>query len=114
MFKIQPIEDYPLQTKVLSLPDGSQVTMTLYFIEMQRSWFIRVLTYADFEANYIKVVNSPNLLRQFRNIIPFGLACNSQDNRDPMFRRDFLTDACSLFLLSESEVQAYEDYLSGS
>lgn len=112
MYKINDILNYPLQTKILTLPTGEQLTITLYFVSMQNSWFIRELTYLDFIARNIKVVASPNLLRQFKNIIPFGLLCSSSQGRDPQLMPDFFSGANALYVLSEEEVDNLEESFS--
>lgn len=113
MFLIQNISDYPTQSKTLNLPDGSLINITISFVPMQKSWVFRKIEYGDFVVHNVKIVKSPNILRQFKNIIPFGIACDSLENRDPYFVQDFSSRAFSLYLLSREEVQAFEDVLSG-
>lgn len=112
MFYIQQITNYPLQTKMLNLPDGSLITITLEFVPLQKSWFIRQLVYGSTTINSIKIVNNPNILRQFKNILPFGIACTSTSNRDPMFSEDFQSGDCSLYLISRDEITQFEEFLS--
>ncbi|AFC22581.1 hypothetical protein phi1422_0061 [Bdellovibrio phage phi1422] len=113
MFKVQKITSYPLQKKTLNLPDGSQVRITLAFIPMQLCWVIKELTYKDFTLNSYTVVTGLNILRQFRNIIPFGIAVKCKENRDPVFVEDFQSEKAEMFLLSKEECQQVEDFLSG-
>lgn len=113
MFYVQDITNYPTQNKVMNLADGSQITITMAFVPMQKSWVIRYLEYGDFIVRNVKMVKNPNILRQFKNIIPFGIAIDSTQDRDPMFVEDFSTQTFSMFILSREEVQAYEDFLSG-
>lgn len=114
MFYVQDISDYPTQNKTLNLPDGSQIKITVAFVPMQKSWVIRYLEYGNFVVRNLKIVKNPNILRQFKNIIPFGLAIDSTQDRDPMFVQDFLERTFSMYLLSREEVQQFEDYLSGT
>lgn len=109
---IQQVTNDTRQKQSITLPDGSIVQVSIYFIPLQYGWFIDFLTYGDFQLNGIRITNSPNILRQWKNKIPFGIACISKANREPMFQEDFSSGNSKLYLLSEEEVQAYEDYLS--
>jgi len=113
MKQIQQITDYANQKQTISLPDGTTFQLTLYYVTRQNGWFIKELSYGDFILKNVRVVSSPNLLYQNRNQIPFGIACFTENNREPMFQEDFLSGASQLFLLTSDEVKAYGDYLSG-
>jgi hypothetical protein len=114
MKQIQQITDYPLQKQTISLPDGTTFQITLYFVTRQQGWFVKELSYGSFVLNNIRVVCTPNMLHQFKNQLPFGIACFTDDNREPMLQQDFSSGSAKLFLLTKAEVEFYEDYLSGS
>jgi hypothetical protein len=111
MFLIQQITANPLQTQTLKLQDGSQVGLTIYFRPLQTGWFINELTYVDFTLNGLRITNSPNMLYQWRHILPFGLACFSTANREPSLQQDFITGASKLYILSADEVAEYTRFL---
>lgn len=113
MYKIQNLTSNAKQRQTLVLPDGSQILISLYFCPMQLGWFIPRLEYGSFVLNNMRIVNSPNMLHQFRNKIPFGLACFSSSKREPSLQDDFSNAASTLYILTEAEVQAYTEYLSG-
>lgn len=116
MFVIQNITTDPKQTRILLLQDGSPVRVTMEFKPMQYGWFFNTLTYGDnFVLNGLRITNSPNMLHQWRNLIPFGLACFSVNNsaREPSQQADFSSGASILYFLSAAEVLAYSDFLSG-
>lgn len=113
MYKVQKISDYPKQTKTFNLPGGDRVSFTIYFVPMQKSWYITNLVSGDNVINGIKVVTNPNILRAYKNILGFGLACYSTEGRDPQFVEDFIEGKNTLYILSKEEVDAYEDLLSG-
>lgn len=113
MYRIQKISNYPRQTKTYNLPDGDRVTFTIYFVPMQKSWYITDLTVGDTVLTNIKVVANPNILRAWKNTLGFGMACYSTEGRDPQFVDDFAEGKNTLFILSHDEVQQYEDFLSG-
>lgn len=111
MYKIQNITDSPLQSMTLILYNGQPVNLTMYFISMQFGWFITNLTYGSFVLNGLRITNSPNMLYQFKNIIPFGLGCFSSQEREPTQQQDFSSGACTLFLLNDQEVQEVAEFL---
>jgi len=113
MFKIQNITSYPYQSKSLVLPDGTRIEMDIQFIPLRKCWFIKRLAYQDFLMYSFKLVNGVNLLRQFKNQLPFGLACYAPDGRDPQFAEDFSEGSHAIYVLTQAEVQQYEDKLSG-
>ena len=111
MLKIQQVTNAPLQKQTLILPDGSSLGLITYFRPLQLGWFIRQLTYGTFVLNEIRITNSPNMLHQFRNQLPFGLACFSTQNREPTQQNDFLSGASILYILTSTEVAQYADIL---
>lgn len=113
MFQIQNITTNARQKQTLILPDGSQIVISLYFCPLQQGWFIPNLTYKTFVLNGLRIVNSPNMLHQYRNQIPFGLACFSTGQREPSLQEDFFSEASKLYVLTEAECETYTEILSG-
>jgi hypothetical protein len=111
MFLIQQITSDPLQKQTLILPDGTSLSMTINFVPMQYGWFITSLVYGAFILNGLRITNSPNMLHQFKNQIPFGLACFSNQNREPSQQQDFSSGTSQLYLLSAAEVAQYTGLL---
>jgi hypothetical protein len=112
MYLIQQVTTDALQKQTLNLPDGTQVSITLQFVPMQFGWFIRTLTYGTFTLTGLRVTNSPNMLNQFRNQLPFGLACYSQGNREPSQQQDFSSGASKIYVLTQAETAAYAELLT--
>lgn len=116
-YLIQGITSDPLQTMNIVLQDpglpsnGTTVQMTVYFIPMQYGWFITSLTYQGFVLNGLRITNNLNMLRQWKDVIPFGLACASTQDREPSQQQDFSSGASNLYILSQSDVEAYEESL---
>jgi len=113
MYQIQNITNAPKQKQTLVLPDGKQIVLNIYFSSLQLGWFIHSITYGSFVLNGARIVNSPNMLHQFRNKIPFGLACFSTGNREPSLIDDFLSGASKLYILDEDEITYFTGVLSG-
>lgn len=115
MYLIQQVTDQALQTQTLILPDGTSLQLTIYFIPMQYGWFITSLVYGGFTLQGLRITVNPNMLRQFKNQIPFGLACYSNGQvREPTQQEDFQSGAFSLYILASAEVTQYEQILAGT
>lgn len=112
MFIIQQVTNAPLQQMTLILEDGSQLSLTLYFMPMQQCWIIQNLAYGNFVLNGMRIVVSPNMLNQFINQLPFGLACFTNTGREPSLALDFSSGNFQLYILSQAECVQYAELLS--
>lgn len=108
---VQRVSANPWQRQSLALDDGTTFSLELYFRPMQQGWFINELVYGDFVLRGTRVVSIPNMLNQWRNLLPFGLGCFSVANRDPQLQEDFISGAATLYVLSAAEVTEYAEYL---
>jgi hypothetical protein len=117
MNQITQITSQPLQQQILTIEDGSQFSLEIFFMPTQLGWFITSLTYpnTNFTLNGMRIVLNPNMLFQFQNQIPFGLACYPVGNqgREPSQQQDFSSGAFQLYILTQAEVQQYTQILSG-
>lgn len=113
MLRIASITNDPYQKQTIFLPNGKSMSMFLYFRPMQFGWFIPELTYEDFILKGLRICNSPNMLFQFMNQIPFGLGCFSKENREPTQQDDFISGNSTLYILTEEECQEYLEYVRG-
>ena len=112
MLQITQLTNDTFQEQTLILSDGTTLFLQLYFVPMQQGWFMPTLTYQNFTLDGLRITNNPNMLRQWQNILPFGLACFSQGSREPSLQDDFQSGYSSLFILTAAEVAEYEDILS--
>ena len=101
---IQQVTSDPFQQQTLVLPDGTSFLLQLYFMPMQYAWIITKLVYQNFTLTGMRVTNSPNILEQYCNQLPFGIACYSTNNREPTQQKDFFSGASKLYVLSALEV----------
>jgi len=113
MNQISQITNDPLQRQTLILPNGTSLIITMKFVPMQYGWFFDSIQYQDFLLYGLRICISPNMLYQYRNQIPFGLACFSKASREPSQQYDFSSQNAEIFILTESEVDAYAGLLSG-
>lgn len=104
MYKIDTISDDTYQKHTLYLPDGDFFDLTIYYRSMQSGWFIESVEYQGFVVNSIRITNNVNILMPFVNKLPFGLACFSEENREPTLRGDFQTESSILYILDAGEV----------
>lgn len=90
--------------------NGTLIEMVLYFLPASQSWKIDI-TYGDFVLNGNRVYNSPNMLCQYSNIIPFGLSCTVEDGGEPFLVNDFSGGRCQLLVLTAADVLEIEEAL---
>ena len=115
MYKIESITNDAKQKQTIPHPTtGELIQFSMYFIEMQQGWFIKNLTYLNFVLNGVRISNNPDILYQWRNLIPFGLACFSPlTRREPTLQDDFVSGSATLYLLTEDEVDSYTEFITG-
>lgn len=113
MLLIPNITAAPLQTGTFVLGDGTTFTYSLYYVPMQYGWFFTNITYQSFVLNSLRVTNNANMLYQWQNLIPFGIACFSPAQREPSQQQDFSSGASNLYVLNQAEVLAYAAYIRG-
>ena len=119
MYQIQNVSSDPAQNLSVALEDGTIVYISIFFSPQQTGWFIGSLTYTSasgnlFTLNGVRITNSPNMLHQFKNQLPFGLACISTGNREPQLISDFDDQSSILYILDPDDVDYYEAYLEGN
>lgn len=104
---VENITDSSPQTMAIVLPDGSTVTLTLTYRPNQSGWFYDI-SWDGFSPPWIcngnRLVTSPNILRQFKGFLPFGLTVTTIDNGEPVGQEDFVSGYATVILLSASDV----------
>jgi hypothetical protein len=101
---INNLTNSPNQSFTLTVSDGSLINMSLCYIQNQSGWFYSFV-HPLLTVGWRRLVISPNLLRQFRNFIPFGLYCTSTDSYEPVFIDDFINQRVTIFLLNAQALQ---------
>ncbi len=113
MLLIQGLTNDAKQKMNLILPsNGKKVEVHLEFKPQQVGWFLS-FTYETFSCSGLRICSSPNVLRQYKNLIPFGLACFVEADQEPMFQTDWSSARANLYLLTTEEVQNLEDVING-
>jgi hypothetical protein len=112
MKTITGLTDQPKQQTGLVLSDGSRAVLTLEYRANQLGWFYDI-TWDSFTLNGQRLVTSPNILRQFRNKLPFGIAVVTTDNVEPLRQTDFAAGVATLYLLDSTDVSDIETTVFG-
>jgi hypothetical protein len=108
MLRIDGISDEPFQLHKLAIEGSADLAeMTLIWRETQNFWFMN-LTWGSFSVQGIRVCHLPNILTQFANILPFGIAIYSTNGQDPFLLQSFSNGTTALILLNSTEVAEYE------
>lgn len=105
------ITDASPQQLTVQLPDGSNVTLTMRFVPQQLGWFYDISWDGPtpaFTVNGNRLVTYPNIMRQFRNVIPFGITCSTIDGLEPLEQSTFVDGTTTLILLNAAEVASIE------
>lgn len=98
MIQVTNLTDAARQLSTVILADGSVVSLTLVFRPATQRWTLDV-TRGEFTARNVNICLHPNLLRPWRNVIPFGLSVVAKDGADPFDIRDFQTGRVVLYVL---------------
>jgi hypothetical protein len=115
---INTITSDPYQVMTLKLDNGETIEFTLRYLTNQQGWYYS-FTYGAFSINNRALVCSPNLLRAFRHILPFGLACTTEPAPDgqmyePIFKDDFSSKRAKFFLLNANDVADVESVITNA
>jgi hypothetical protein len=106
---IHGIADSENQNMRLILEDKSRASLTLRYLERQMGWFFD-LKYGDkFVLNGVRLVSSPNVLRQWRWLLPFGLAVWTKGKGEPMRKADLSDGTVELYLLEGDDFALFEE-----
>ena len=97
------------------LGDGSTAAIEFVFLPRIQRWAFNVQHPAlpTGKLNGLILCCHPNIIRQWRNILPFGLAVASVDGIDPFNIDDFSASRVSVYTLSAEEVLEVENQFFG-
>jgi len=69
------------------------------------------VAWKTFAANNIMLATHPNILRPWRNAIPFGICVSTDDGTDPFMVTDFEQGRVKIFVLDETTDGDDLDYI---
>lgn len=108
MQEITSITSYPNQRMTLKLENNQgNIDFHLYYKPRIEAWFFDI-EYNGNSINGLKVCLHPNILRQYRKIIPFGISFISSSKVEPFQLSAFSEKKVRLFLLNKDDVQNIE------
>lgn len=107
MYKFVNLGSEARQEVTKILDDGSLVKFTFEYKPNQLGWFFG-FEYGDINYQNIRLTTTYNILRAYRNYLPFGLRCDTLDNGEPMDLNDFASGYATVYLLTKQDVQAIE------
>ncbi len=113
MQRITTLTNEPKQRHQLVLDNNETVDFRLYYSARQQSWYFD-FTYKDLICNGLKVVLSPNSLRCFRRIIPWGLAFLTDGYVEPFQLTDFSSGRVKMYVLNSEDIELIEQEVFGS
>lgn len=87
--------------------DGEEISLLLWYAPTQQTWFLNVSS-GDFTLEGVQLTNSPNILRNYKNLLSFGFAVTVVGGLDPFYLDDFTTGRAKLYLLNRADVQSIE------
>ena len=95
------------QSMILKLGTGALVNFSIKYFPNQQGWYYS-FNYGSFTINNRRLVVGANLLRAFRNLLPFGFACLTKDGYEPVYQNDFANGRAQFYLLNAADVQSVE------
>lgn len=101
MIQITNISTDAHQKTTVLLADNTSVVITLDFLPATGRWVASV-TRDLFSLKSVALCVHPNLLRSYRQVIPFGLACVASDGVDPFDIEDFESERIKLYILDNT------------
>lgn len=107
MYKINSLGSEPKQEITVLLSDNSRIPLYFEYRANQLGWFFG-FEYNEQKYTNIRLTTSYNILRGYRNWLPFGLRCDTLDGLEPMDITDFTSGYASLYVLTPQDVNTTE------
>ena len=104
MKQIIEIADDYIQQLTIALENNETFNIQLNYDEQYKVWYIMNLTYKTVVLSAMRVCVNDNLLRQWKNLLPFGIRIEIVDFSEPYLLDDFLTQRVKFILLNSSEI----------
>lgn len=104
---INSLTDAADQQVTIILDDGSILQLEFNFRAGVQRWFLDV-SHSLLTLKGFGLTQGPNILRQWRNLVPFGIAIQAVDLIDPIQNTDFQSGRVSCYILNAAEVQQVE------
>jgi len=106
------ITDDPKQTMFLVIEGYDTAKLELFWRPNQIGWFFN-LTWQNFSVYNQRITTSPNILRQYKNLLPFGLLVSTNSKVDPIVQQAFV-ESNSMYLMDSTDVALVESTYFGN
>ncbi len=107
MFQFVNLSNEPKQEIIMLLNDNIRIPFIFEYKPNQLGWFFG-FTYNSETYSNIRLTTCYNILRAYRNWLPFGLRCDTLDNEEPMDINDFSSGYAKIYLLNQDDIKAIE------
>lgn len=107
MYQFTQLDNNAKQEITMLLDDNSRVTFNFEYKPNQMGWFFGV-KYNEINYQNIRLVTAYNLLRAYRNYLPFGLRVDTQGEQEPTDQNDFINNFAVVYLLTQEDVETVE------
>jgi hypothetical protein len=101
MIQIRNLSGAGVQEITVLLQDGSAVQLTLRYRPAVQRWSMDV-AWKTLLIRNIMMATHPNILRPWRNAIPFGICIATDDGTDPFMITDFEQERVKIYVLDDS------------
>lgn len=108
MFRIASLANEPRQKITMILDDNTRIVFNFEYRPLCQGWFFG-FQYGDVNYQNIRLTTSYNILRAYRNWLPFGLRCDTADDEEPMGIDDFINGYANVYLLTKADVPIVEN-----
>lgn len=102
--------DASQQINLTGIP-GIIIGLDLRWFGRNNLW-VADISYNNTLIQGVTVTESLNFLRQWKNILPFGISCLTTTGFDPSTVNDFVNQTANMYLLNSDDVAGVEAYLS--
>lgn len=107
MQQLNNLTDAADQYMTITLEDASVLQLEIIYRPGIQRWTANI-NHPLLVMNGYNLALGPNILRQWRNTIPFGIAVTSLNGLDPMNQEDFADGNCQISILDSGEVATVE------
>lgn len=107
MRQITEISSEPKQRFDIVTEDNQTFELKLEYSDQQEGWFYSI-TFGILTINNSRIVTGTNILRAYKNILPFGISILTDDLSEPTRIDDFSTQRVKFFILNQDEVKGVE------
>lgn len=108
MFQLTQLNNSPKQQITMILNNQERVIFNFEYKANQLGWFFG-FQYQDTNYQNIRLCTGYNLLRSYKNYLPFGLRVDTVDFEEPTDINDFLNNYATVYLLTREDVITTEE-----